>query len=220
MDNLFWNKIFGAVLATALAVMGIKQLDHALVPASEPVLPGYKIALAEDGGGEKPAPVVEEVVTLAQMLAEASPTAGERTSKKCAACHDFTKGGPNKIGPNLWGVLGRVAGTHEGFKFSDAMKAFGKTWDYENLNAFVSGPKNVVPGTAMGFAGLKKAKDAANLLAYLRTLNDTPLPLPAVGAAAADEAAGAVLTLAEEGQPATAPEMPAVPQDAEQEGQE
>ncbi|PHS25191.1 MAG: cytochrome c family protein [Robiginitomaculum sp.] len=189
MGDLFWNKVFGAVLATALVVFGIRELGHALIHPHDPAEPGYKIAVAEDSGAkEKPAEAAP-VKSLAQMLSEASATSGERTAKKCAACHDFTKGGPNKIGPNLWNVLGRIAGSHEGFKYSDAMKTFGKVWDYETLDAFVSSPKTEVPGTAMGFAGLKKPKDAANLLAYLRTLSDAPMALPSLPASTADAAA-------------------------------
>jgi len=189
MGDLFWNKVFGAVLATALVVFGIKELGHALIHPHEPAEPGYKIAVAEDSGAKEKVKEASPVKSLAQMLSEASASSGERTAKKCAACHDFTKGGPNKIGPNLWNVLGRTAGSHEGFKYSDAMKAFGKTWDYENLDAFVSSPKTKVPGTAMGFAGLKKPKDAANLLAYLRTLSDAPMALPALSVSTADAAA-------------------------------
>jgi cytochrome c len=170
-----------------LVVFGVRELGHALIHPHQPEEPGYKIAVAEEGGDKKAAEVVE-VVSLAQMLSGASASSGERTAKKCAACHSFDKGGANKIGPNLWNVLGRKAGTHEGFGYSKAMTEFGKTWDFETLNAFVSSPKSVVPGTAMSFAGLKKAKDAANILAYLRTLSDAPLDLPAVAAKAAETA--------------------------------
>ncbi|PHS26910.1 MAG: cytochrome c family protein [Robiginitomaculum sp.] len=188
MGDLFWNKIIAAVLATALVVFGIRELGHALIHPHQPEEPGYKIAVAEDGGGDKKEAEVVEVVSLAQMLSTASASAGERTAKKCAACHSFDKGGANKIGPNLWDILGRKAGTHEGFGYSTAMVEFGKTWDFETLDAFVSSPKSVVPGTAMSFAGLKKPKDAANILTYFRTLSDAPMDLPAVAAKAADAA--------------------------------
>jgi cytochrome c len=184
MGDLFWNKVIGALLATALGIFGIKELGHALIHSPEPAVPGYKIAVADAAGSKEKEVKTVEVVSLAQLLSEASASSGERVAKKCAACHDFTKGGPNKIGPNLWNVLGRTAGTHEGYGYSDAMKAYGKVWNYENLDAFVSSPKNTVPKTAMGFAGLKKAKDAANLLAYLRTLSDAPLALPTFAASA------------------------------------
>ena len=195
MGDLFWNKVFGALLATALSIFGIKELGHALIESHEPAEPGYKIAVASEGEGEEKAAEVVEVISLAQMLSTASASAGERVVKKCAACHSFDQGGANKTGPNLWNIIGRTAASHEGFGYSDAMKAFGGTWDYENLNAFLSSPKTKVPGTAMSFAGLKKPKDAANVLAYLRTLSDAPVALPALSASvtdAADDAQGAV----------------------------
>ncbi len=193
MGDLFWNKIFAAVLATALGVFGIRELADALIPDTEAEVPGYKVATAEEGARAEKKVAAEPELSLPELLAQASPKAGERVSKKCAACHDLTQGGPNKIGPNLWGVVGRTAGTHPGFKYSQAMLDFGGEWTYEHLDKFLTSPKGFVPGTAMGFAGLKKPKDRANLLAYLRTLSDNPVPLPAVAAAPAPapEASGA-----------------------------
>lgn len=179
MGDLFWNKIFGALLATALIVIGIKELGHALIHPHEPHEPGYKIAVASEGDAGKAVEVVEEV-SLAQLLSEANATSGERVAKKCAACHDFSQGGPNKIGPNLWNIVGAQTAANDGFGYSPAMQAFGGTWDYETLNAFLSNPKATISGTAMSFAGLKKPKDAANILAYLRSLSDTPVALPAL----------------------------------------
>jgi cytochrome c len=180
MGDLFWNKVIGALLATALGIFGIKELGHALIHSPEPAVPGYKIAVADAAGSKEKEVKTVEVASLAQLLSEASATKGERVAKKCAACHDFTKGGRNKIGPNLWNVLGRQSASHEGFSYSQAMRDFGGVWDFDNLNAFLTKPKGLVPGTAMGFAGLKNATDSANLLMYLRSLSDAPLPLPAV----------------------------------------
>jgi cytochrome c len=109
-------------------------------------------------------------------------------AKKCAACHDFEQGGPNKIGPALWGVLGRDIASHEGFAYSDALASKEGAWDYESLNAFVTNPKEWAPGTKMAFAGLSKAEDRANVVLYLRSLSDSPLPLPEVPADAPAEA--------------------------------
>ncbi len=193
MGDLFWNKIFGAFLAVALGIFALRELGHALIHSHEPAKPGYAVALDEAPSAAKPAEEVKEV-SLAEMLAGASASSGERVAKKCAACHDLTKGGPNKTGPNLWGVVGRTAASHAGFKYSQAMTDFGGDWTFENLNTFLTSPKGFVKGTAMSFAGLKKAKDRANLIAYLRTLSDDPLPLPAIAAQAADAAADAVDT--------------------------
>lgn len=112
-------------------------------------------------------------------------------AKKCVACHTFGKGEGTKVGPNLWGVVGRHSGSEAGFKYSDAMAAFDHQWTYANLFKFLKSPKADVPGTAMSFAGLPKPKDRANVLAYLRTLNDNPVPFPAVPAAAAEPQAAA-----------------------------
>ena len=116
------------------------------------------------------------------LLATANPDAGEVVLKKCVACHTAEKGGPNKVGPNLWGIVNRPVASHEGFAYSAAMKDFSEggkvVWDYDHLNHFLTSPKGLVKGTAMGFAGVKKPDERANLIAYLRTLSDSPAPLP------------------------------------------
>jgi len=108
--------------------------------------------------------------------------------KKCQACHSGEKGGPNKVGPDLWDIVDRPVAEHEGFGYSAGMKDFSKggaeKWTYDNLNHFITSPKKFVKGTAMGFAGLPKDEDRANVIAYLRTLSDSPKPLPTPGAAA------------------------------------
>jgi cytochrome c len=118
--------------------------------------------------------------SLGTLLASADATKGQAVFKACAACHDPSNGGPNKVGPNLWGIVGRNHGIHEGFTYSEAMAALkDKPWTYEALNAFLTSPKTAVPGTKMAYGGLKKDTDRANLLAYLATLSDSPVPFPA-----------------------------------------
>ncbi len=111
-------------------------------------------------------------------MAKADATAGAAVFKKCQACHSGEKGGPNKVGPDLWGIVNRPIAGHEGFSYSAALKDFSKggsvVWDFEHLNHFLAGPKAYVAGTAMGFAGVKKDDERANLIAYLRSLPDTP----------------------------------------------
>lgn len=181
MSSLEFNKIAGAVLGTALMVFGLKSLAGVIYHSEKPEKPGFAIAVAEaatggeTSGGEQPA-----AVSLGTLLKSADATKGQAVAKACAACHDFTKGGPNKVGPNLWDVVERPHGSHEGFVYSDAMKAkSGEPWSYEALNTFIKNPKEGVPGTKMGFGGLKKDTDRADVLAYLATLSDAPKPFPA-----------------------------------------
>ena len=149
------------------------------------------------------------------MLQTASADKGKSLTAVCQACHTFTKGGPIKVGPNLWGVVGGPADHMAGFKYSAGMHDFGEhggTWTYENLNKFLTSPKGLVPGTAMTFQGFPKAQDRANVIAYLRTLSDSPIPLPpppAAGGAAPDAAAApapaSAAPTAAAGEPAAAP---------------
>jgi cytochrome c len=182
MDSFEFNKIAGAVLGTALVVFGLNELSKIIYHAPEPEKPGFAIEVAEAPGSgeaaaETPAAPAESLGTL---LASADATKGQAVFKACAACHDVSKGGPNKVGPNLWDIVGRNHGVHEGFAYSDAMAALkDKPWDYEALNAFLLAPKTAVPGTKMAYGGLKKDADRANLLAYLATLSDSPVPFPA-----------------------------------------
>ena len=115
------------------------------------------------------------------MVGEMSADDGKKVAKKCAACHSFDEGGKNKVGPPLWDILNRTAGTADKFKYSAALKAFGEkggAWDYTTLDGFLANPKGEVPGTKMSFAGLKKDKDRAAILAYMRTLASEPVALP------------------------------------------
>jgi cytochrome c len=191
MDGFEFNKFAGAILFTLLATLGVGILAEELFTPHHPEKPGYQVAVVEaDGAGEAEAKG-EEVVALPVLLAAASVEEGAAQAKKCQACHSFEQGGPNKVGPDLWGVVGRPIASHEGFEYSDAMKdhaaAQGGDWTFENLNHFLTNPKDFIPGTKMAFAGIKKPDDRADVLAYLQTLSDNPVPFPAADAAPAAE---------------------------------
>lgn len=182
MNSNNFNTMAGWVLGTALLVFGLKELAGVIYDADTPEKKGFKIEVAEAGGeAAKPETEAAPAVPLGQILAKADAAKGAAFAKKnCASCHDFTKGGPNKTGPNLFGVVGRNHGTHPDFKYSDAMAAkSGEPWSYEALNAFLTKPSAAIPGTKMSFGGIKNEAERADLLGYLQSLADTPVPFPA-----------------------------------------
>lgn len=192
MDSFEINKVLGGLLGTAFVVFSISLVSDAIFAAPVPEKPGFAIEAAEEGGaaagGGEAAPAA---VPVAQLLASANAEAGAAVFKKCTACHSIEKGGPNKVGPDLWAVVNRPIASHEGFSYSGAMKEFSQggsvVWDFEHLNHFLASPKGYIKGTAMGFAGIKKDDERANLLAYLNSQSDSPAPLPAADAAPAAE---------------------------------
>lgn len=190
MDSFELNKIIGAILGTLLFVMGVGFLAEAIYEPGHGTGPGYALpAPAEgDGNGDTGGPAAGPV-DIGTLLAKADPKAGEAAAKKCGSCHDFTEGGPNKTGPNLYGIVGEKIADVPGFSFSDALKAHAsETWDYEKLNQWLISPKAFAPGTKMTYAGDKDDADRANIIAYLSTLSKSPVPFPAPAAPAAPAA--------------------------------
>jgi cytochrome c len=182
MSTFEWNKIAGSILLALLVIKVIDIAGDAMPYAKAPAKHAYPIegvAQTQPAGGEakearKAAP---EVPAIGPLLAKASVDDGAKSARKCAICHSFDKGGPNKVGPALWGVLG--SDIAEGsFAYSSALKGLEGNWDFEKLNRFLHDPKGFAPGTKMAFAGVKNDAERAALIAYLRTLADNPVPLP------------------------------------------
>ncbi|MCG5239266.1 c-type cytochrome [Azospirillum doebereinerae] len=173
------NKIFGAVLLAGLIAMLTGFASQVLVHSKTPEKNAFVVATP--AGGAAPADkgaAPAGPAPIAPLMAAAEAGAGQGTAKACAACHSFDKGGANKVGPNLYGILGGPKGHMAGFGYSDALIKTGGQWTYDELNKFLYDPKAYAPGTKMTFAGIKKDADRANVIAYLRSLSDSPQPLP------------------------------------------
>jgi len=188
MNSFELNKDLGAILGTCLVLLALNIAAGAIFAPEKPAKPGYAIAAKEPGGAEKPAAKAPEQ-PIETLLASASVEKGQTIAKQCQACHTFDKGGPNRVGPNLYGIVGRARGSHPGFNYSAPMKAKGGTWTYDELNKFLTHPQGYIPGTAMTFAGLSRETQRADVIDYLHTLADNPEPLPKAAEAAPAPAA-------------------------------
>ena len=172
-------KVILAVFTTLLVVLfignGVNEFTH-----HEPLeRPAYAVIVSDE---PEPAAAVEaapELESVTPLLASADPAAGEKASKRCATCHTFNDGGANRIGPNLWDIVGKDKGSVGGFDYSDALEAMGGAWSYDDLNAFLAKPKEYLPGTKMNFVGIKSVEDRAAIIAYMRQQSSSPPPLPA-----------------------------------------
>ncbi len=202
MDSFELNKIAAAVLFSLLLVLGIKNAAEVLYETHPANPQSFVVEGVIEEGESAVAAAPEAEVPLPVLLAKADVAAGEKQAKKCAACHNFEEGAGAKIGPDLYGVVGRKVASAAGFAYSSGLKAKGGTWTFEELAHFINDPKGYVAGTAMSFAGIKKPDQRADLLVYLNTLGSNQ-PLPKVdpaAAAAAEPAAPAAPAAAPEGE--------------------
>lgn len=222
MDSFELNKLIGAFLAVVFVMFSVSLASDTIFATHAPETPGYAVAVVEGGGAGAGGEAAAEGPSLAELLQNADPEKGQAVFKPCVACHTTEKGGANKVGPNLWGILNRPIASHEGFSYSAAMREFAQggqvVWDYEHLSGFLKAPRSYISGTAMAFAGVKKPEQEADLIAYLRTLADEPAPLPEVAAgdaAPAEEAAPADAAPATQEAPAeAAPDAQEAPAEA------
>jgi cytochrome c len=178
MDGFEVNKILGAILATCMFTLGLSIIAGGIFAPKMPAKPGYEIAVTEEPGPAAGPTKAEPEQPFPKLLAEADVKKGANLAKKCVVCHSFEKGGPNKVGPNLWGIVGRPRASHPGFGYSTAMQTNHDPWTIDELNKYLTNPRADVPGTAMAFLGIPKGNERADVIAYLNTLSDNPQPLP------------------------------------------
>lgn len=187
MDSFEWNKVAGGVLGTVLFVMVVRVATEAVFHVEPPAKMAYVVeGVQQAPKPEAPKPKAEPLPEFAKAIPMADAQKGMTIAMKCGVCHDWTKGGPNKVGPNLYGIIGRERASHPGFDYSAAMKNKPGNWTYAALFTYLKSPAMFVPGNKMAFPGLPSAQDRLDLLAYMRTWADSPPPLPS----AADNAAG------------------------------
>ena len=207
-SSLETNKVLAALLTAGIIASGAGVVSRIIYHPTMPEENAYVIAVSDEGAREGEAAAEATATPLPVLLAEASPEEGESETKKCAACHSFEQGGPAKIGPPLWGVVDRDIASVDGFAYSDALLGKEGEWTFESLAGFLADPKGWAPGTKMAFAGIKDPADRADVLVYLRSLAESPVPLPEPVAAEAEPQEAAESSGAEPGS-AGAPEASA-----------
>ena len=169
-----------AIILTVVIVLGVNKLADVVYKVKVPEDATYKVDKAtetkeiskDDNEKAKGGNDIKVFLSLGNI------DHGKMVAKKCIGCHSVSKGGGNKIGPALWGVIGRKVGSISGYKYSKAMSGFGKNWDFEAMNNFLIKPKDYIKKNKMAFSGISNEKDRASLILYLNEQSDSPLPLP------------------------------------------
>ncbi len=180
MDSIYFNKIAGAVLGSLLVLVGLRTGIDMFYPTGESHTPREHAAVSSPSASAAPAEskAAPRDPPVFSLLAAAKPDAGQNAMKQCAACHNWTKGGGNKIGPNLYDVVGRDIGKEPGFVYSSAVTQKGGKWTFQDLYEWIKNPKAFIPGNKMAFNGVKDPKERADIVAYLDKQSDNPQPLP------------------------------------------
>ena len=174
------NKIIVSIVFAVILIVGINKITDSIFYVEKPEKSAYQVAsvtTTNSTTANKTSPESSESVNIMALFASTSATDGAKVFKKCLACHSIAEGGGNKIGPALWGVLGRQAGSISNYKYSKAMVAHRKTWSFEQMNGFLIKPKDWIKGTKMSYVGLKKPEERAAVILYLNTNSDNPLSL-------------------------------------------
>ena len=174
------NKIIVSIVFAIILVLGINKITDVIFYVEKPEKSAYEVAsittVASNTSAETSSASSGSGDIMA-LFASTSAAEGAKVFKKCAACHSIAEGGKNKIGPALWGVIGRPAGSVPNYKYSKALAAHGKDWSFEEMNGFLIKPKDWIKGTKMSFAGLKNAKERAAVILYMNENTNSPLPL-------------------------------------------
>ena len=179
MDSFELNKIIAAILMVALLLIGLDKIADGVFHVKKPKNPGYVVEVETQSINNASETTSGEVkIDINAIMVQGDAEHGKKVFKKCAACHSISKGGGNKIGPALYNVVGRTIGGVSDYKYSKALAAYGKEWNFEELNGFLTKPAAYLKGTKMAFAGLRKETDRASVIKYLNQNGDNPLPLP------------------------------------------
>jgi Cytochrome c2 len=171
------NKILVSIVFAVILIVGINKITDSIFYVEKPEQSAYQVASVTTVASTASAETSSEAGNIMALFASTSAAEGAKVFKKCAACHSISEGGKNKIGPALWGVLGRQAGSLPDYKYSKAMAAYGKKWSFEEMNGFLIKPKDWIKGTKMSYAGLKSEKERAAVILYMNENTNSPLPI-------------------------------------------